>query len=142
MSCLRFSKEASMGGTLPATAGFQDLEFLQKAIKMVLRCIWKVILHFQDSSFNPVPHMARLGHNGLNSDVQSASAAALSAGGGCDGISQSSRSFAFLRYLWLIKSVTPQCSRVFFIATFPDSSKGMFDPSAEVGPFWISRGHS
>ena len=62
-------------------AGFQDLEFLQKAIKMVLRCIWKVILHFQDSSFNPVPHMARLGHNGLNSDVQSASAAALSAGG-------------------------------------------------------------
>ena len=46
-----------MGWTFPAMAGFPDSDLCQKAIKMVLRCILNVILHFQDPDFNPVPPM-------------------------------------------------------------------------------------
>ena len=39
-----------MGGTFPTAAGFQDSDFFQQAIKMMLRCILHVI------NFNPVTH--------------------------------------------------------------------------------------
>ena len=38
-----------MGGTFHATARFQDSDFFEKAIKMLLRCILSVI--FQPSGF-------------------------------------------------------------------------------------------
>ena len=43
-----------MHGTFPSSARFQDSEFFQKAIKMVLRCILSAIFTFQDSNFNQV----------------------------------------------------------------------------------------
>ena len=45
-------------GPFQATAGFQDLDFFQKATKMVLKCIlMKDFFTFQDSNFSPVPPM-------------------------------------------------------------------------------------
>ena len=35
----------NMGGTSPAIAGFQDSDFFQKAIKMVLKYSFTMILH-------------------------------------------------------------------------------------------------
>lgn len=49
----------SVGWTFLAMAGFQDPEFCQKTIKMMLRCILNVILHFQHSNRNPVPSMKK-----------------------------------------------------------------------------------
>ena len=46
-----------LDGTFQATARFQDSNSFQKAIKMVLRCIFSVIPTFQDSNFNFVPPM-------------------------------------------------------------------------------------
>ena len=34
-----------MGGTFLAIAGFQDSDFCQKAVKMVLRCVSNLIWH-------------------------------------------------------------------------------------------------
>ena len=47
-----------IGGTFPTTAGFQDSDFFQKAIKMVLRYILSVIFHLSEFNFNLVPPMA------------------------------------------------------------------------------------
>ena len=46
-----------MGRTFQATDGFQDLDFFQKAMKMVWRCILSVIFYLGDSNLNPVPPM-------------------------------------------------------------------------------------
>ena len=46
-----------MAGTFLARARFQDSDFSQEAIKMVLRCILNVILHFLGFKFNPVLSM-------------------------------------------------------------------------------------
>ena len=40
-----------IGGTFQTMAGFQDSDFFQKAIKMVLRCIWSESFHL--SGFKP-----------------------------------------------------------------------------------------
>ena len=51
-----------MGGTFQATAGFQEADIFQRAIKMVLRCILSCdFLTFQDSNFSLVPLMVCVG---------------------------------------------------------------------------------
>ena len=44
-----------MGGTFPAMAGFEDSDFFEKAIKMVLKCILNVILHRSGIKLLPSP---------------------------------------------------------------------------------------
>ena len=46
-----------VGVTFLVTAGFQDSDFCQKPIKLVLRRILSVIVTFQVSNFNPVTPM-------------------------------------------------------------------------------------
>ena len=52
-----------MDGTFQATAGFQNSDIFQKAVKMAWRCILSVISEFssQDSNFNQVPPMIVVG---------------------------------------------------------------------------------
>ena len=48
-----FSFYNYMCGTFQATVGFQESDFFQKAIKMVLRCILNVILHLSGFKLSP-----------------------------------------------------------------------------------------
>ena len=45
----------SMDGTFQATAGFQDSDVFQKAIKMSLRCILSVNSHLSGFKLKPGP---------------------------------------------------------------------------------------
>ena len=54
---MRFFRHC-MGGTFLAPARLNDSDIFQKAIRMVLRCIWVWFLIFQDSDFNLVPPIA------------------------------------------------------------------------------------
>ena len=47
--------ENSMGGTFQATAGFQDSDVFQKALKMVLRSILSASFHLSGFTLQPSP---------------------------------------------------------------------------------------
>ena len=56
---VRLFKGDSMGGTVQATAGFQDSDFFQKAFKWYWDAFWVYFAAFQDSNINLFPPMAQ-----------------------------------------------------------------------------------
>ena len=52
-----------MDGTFQATAGIQDSDVCRETIKVILRCIFKVI--FQGSVSNPVPPLDQASNDDL-----------------------------------------------------------------------------